>query len=471
MVCQRVTKLAYSVRKGEIMELKKGAEHIVEIIDNGIDGEGIAKIDNFTIFVPQTIKGEKVKLLILKVNKTYAFAKAIEILEKSTQRVEEDCQTYKRCGGCSLRFLDYEATLDIKEDIVRNCLKKSLGRDDVKVNKTIGMGNPYNYRNKLQYPLGLDKEGNPAMGVYAKRSHEIIPVQNCLIQNELSEQIAKDTFEFIRNNNISVYNEKQLTGTMRHIVIRLGVIAQEIMLILVVNDNNLKKEAEFIKYITEKYPQIKTIIKNHNPKNTNVILGNKNEILYGQGYIYDILGDYKFKISPLSFYQTNIVQTEALYNKALEYAGLTGQETVLDLYCGIGTIGIFAARQAKKVYGIEIIENAIKDAKENAKINNIENAEFVCGDVEELLPQIISKNNLKPQTVFVDPPRKGLDQKTIETLLNLKPKKIIYISCNPATFARDVAILQNEYQIKEVTPVDMFPFTSSVECVALLENV
>lgn len=449
------------------MELKKGDKHTVEIIDNGIDGEGIAKIDNFTIFVPQTVKGEKVNILILKVNKTYAFAKALEILNKSPQRIIEDCKTYKRCGGCSLRFLEYEATLEIKENIVSNCLKKALGKE-MKVNKAIGMGNPFNYRNKLQYPLGLNKEGKPVMGVYAKRSHEIIPVEKCQIQNELSEQIAKDVFEYIKDNKISVYNEQNLTGTMRHIVIRIGVITQEIMLILVMNDNNFKKEKEFITYITSKYPQIKTIIKNYNPKNTNVILGTKNETIYGPGYIYDILGDYKFKISPLSFYQTNPVQTEALYEKALEYANLTGEETILDLYCGIGTIGIFASKKAKKVYGIEIIENAIKDAKENTQINNIQNAEFYCGEVENVLPKIIFQNNIKPEVVFVDPPRKGLDTKTINTILNLQPPKIIYISCNPATFARDVAILNEKYEIKEVTPVDMFPFTSHVECVALL---
>ena len=450
------------------MELKKGDKHTVEIIDNGIDGEGIAKIDNFTIFVPQTVKREKVNILILKVNKTYAFAKALEILNKSPQRIIEDCKTYKRCGGCSLRFLEYEATLEIKENIVSNCLKKALGKE-MKVNKAIGMGNPFNYRNKLQYPLGLNKEGKPVMGVYAKRSHEIIPVEKCQIQNELSEQIAKDVYEYIKDNKISVYNEQNLTGTMRHIVIRIGVITQEIMLILVMNDNNFKKEKEFITYITSKYPQIKTIIKNYNPKNTNVILGTKNETIYGPGYIYDILGDYKFKISPLSFYQTNPVQTEALYEKALEYANLTGTETILDLYCGIGTIGIFASKKAKKVYGIEIIENAIKDAKENTQINNIKNAEFYCGEVENVLPKIISQNNIKPGVVFVDPPRKGLDTKTINTILNLQPPKIIYISCNPATFARDVAILNEKYEIKEVTPVDMFPFTSHVECVALLE--
>ena len=331
------------------------------------------------------------------------------------------------------------------------------------------MGNPFNYRNKLQYPLGINKEGNPVMGVYAKRSHEIIPVEKCQIQNELSEQIAKDVFEYIKENKISVYNEKNLTGTVRHIVIRIGIITNEIMLILVVNNNEFKKEKEFVSYIVQKYPQIKTIIKNYNTKNTNVILGTKNEIIYGPGYIFDELGNYKFKISPLSFYQTNPVQTEALYEKAIEYANLTGTETILDLYCGIGTIGIFASSKAKQVYGIEIIENAIKDAKENAKINNITNAKFYCGDVEKVLPQIIDKNKIKPQVVFVDPPRKGLDQKTITTLLNLEPKKIIYISCNPSTLARDIASLHQKYQTNEVTPLDMFPFTSHVECVAVLE--
>lgn len=450
------------------MELKKGTEHIVEIIDNGIEGEGIAKIDNFTIFVEQTIKGEKVRILILKVNKHFAYAKPIEIIRKSNQRITEDCSTYKRCGGCSLRFLEYEATLDIKEEIVRNCLKKS-NLKDVKVKKTVGMGNPYNYRNKLQYPLGIDKNGNAVMGVYAKRSHEIIAINKCHIQNELSEKIAKDVFDFFKNNNIKIYNEKTLLGTMRHIVIRIGIMTNELMLILVVNNDEFKKEKEFIKYITEKYSQIKTIVKNYNNKNTNVILGNKNEVIYGKGYIYDILGEYKFKISPQSFYQTNITQTEALYNKALEYAKLTGKETILDLYCGIGTIGIFASKKVKKVYGIEIIENAIKDAKENAIINNANNAEFFCGNVEEILPVIIEKNKIKPEVVFIDPPRKGLEKKAIQTLIELKPNKIIYISCNPATFARDVALLQDHYKIKEVTPVDMFPFTSHVECCSVLK--
>ena len=450
------------------MQVKKGEEYIVDIIDNGLDGEGIAKINDFTIFVAQTVKGEKVKALILKVNKSYAFAKAIEIIEKSENRVYEDCSTYRRCGGCSLRYLDYDTTLDIKEEMVKNCLNK-FKLNNIKVKPIIAMGNPFNYRNKLQYPLGIDRNGNAIMGVFAKRSHEIIPVENCKIQNSLSQQVAKDAFEFIKSNNISVYNEASLNGTIRHIIIRIGVITNEIMLILVVNDNNIKKEKEFVEYITHKYPEVKTIIKNYNTKNTNVILGDKNEIIYGDGYIYDYLGDYKFKISPLSFYQTNPVQTEALYNKALSYASLTGKETVLDLYCGIGTIGIFASKKAKQVYGIEVIENAVKDAQENAKINDIKNANFYCGEVENILSDVIDKNNIKPEVVFVDPPRKGLDNKTIGILKELSPQKIVYISCNPATLARDLSWLQEKYNIEEVTPVDMFPYTSHLECVSVMK--
>lgn len=449
------------------MQIKKGEEYVLDIIDNGLDGAGIAKINDFTVFVLQTVKGEKVKALILKVNKSFAFAKVIEFIEKSEHRTQEDCKTYKRCGGCSLRFLDYEATLDIKEEMVKNCLSK-FKLNDIKVKPIIAMGNPFNYRNKLQYPCGIDKDGKPVMGVFANRSHEIIPVENCQIQNELSEKIAKDVFGFLKENNTSMYDEKNLKGVIRHIIIRIGIITNEVMLILVVNENRINKQEELVSYITSRYPEIKTIVKNFNTKNTNVILGNKNETIFGEGYIYDFLGEYKFKISPLSFYQTNPVQTEALYNKALDYAELTGKETVLDLYCGIGTIGIFAAKKAKQVYGIEVIENAVKDAKENAEINNVKNAEFYLGEVENILEDILEKNKVKPDVVFVDPPRKGLDNKTIEILKDLMPQKIVYVSCNPATLARDLKLLEEKYNIREITPVDMFPYTKHIETVSIL---
>ena len=452
--------------------IKKNEEYVVDIIDNGFQGEGIAKIEGITVFIDQAIKGEKIKIKILKVQKNFAYGKIVEFIEKSNTRVEPDCTTYNRCGGCNLRHIEYNETLKIKKSIVQNCMNKTLKRE-IKINDVIGMENPLHYRNKLQYPLGLDEQNNPVMGVFSARTHNIIPIQKCFIQNEKCEEIAKDIFEFIKQNNISVYNEKTLKGTVRHIVIRIGIKTNEILVTLVLNDNKLK-DKELVQYIIEKHPEVKTIVKNFNTKNTNVILGDKTEVIYGEGDIYDVLGDYKFKISPLSFYQVNPLQTEILYNTAIQFAEANNtnnhNKIALDLYCGIGTIGIFAAKHFKKIYGIEIIEEAIKDAKENAKINKIENAEFYAGDVEELLPKIIKKENIKPNVVFVDPPRKGLDTKTIEVLKQLKPEKIIYISCNPATLARDLTLLDETYEIKEVQPVDMFPFSKHVECVCMLRR-
>ncbi len=451
--------------------LEKNQEYEVDIIDDGYQGEGIAKIDNFPIFIQGAIKGEKIKIKILKVQTNFAYGKIIQIIKESSNRVEAECKEYKKCGGCNLRHISYDYTLKIKKAIVENCLYKALNRN-IEVQDVIGMKNPLFYRNKLQYPVGIDKDGNAAMGVYSSRTHNIVPVSNCYIQNELCNKIANDIFAFIKVNNVSVYNETTLKGTVRHIVIRIGVRTNEVLVTIVVNDNNFKMDKEFVKYITEKYPNIKSVVKNYNTKNTNVILGNKNEVMFGSGYIYDILGEYKFKISPLSFYQVNPIQTEILYNTALNEIKSSPDvknSTALDLYCGIGTIGIFASKYFKKVYGIEIVEQAIEDAKENAKINNVENIEFYAGDVEKVLPQILDKIDEKPKVVFVDPPRKGLDNKTVELLKSLKPEKIIYISCNPATLARDLKELQETYTINSVQPVDMFSFTHHIENVTALQ--
>jgi len=452
--------------------LKKNDEYIVEIIDNGFQGEGIAKIDGITVFINEAIKGEKIKIKILKVLKNFAYGKIIEILESSKARKAPDCNTYSRCGGCNLRHIEYNETLKIKKAIVENCLYKEL-KKEIKVEDVIGMKEPIYYRNKLQYPVGVTQDNKITMGVYSARTHSIIPTQKCFIQNEVCQEIANDILEFARAHNISAYNEETLKGTLRHIIIRIGVKTGEVLVTLVLNDNNLKDEEKLVDYLTKKHPNVKTIAKNFNKKNTNVILGDKTEIIYGPGFIYDILGEYKFKISPLSFYQVNPIQTEILYNTAVQHVGATigrpqNNNIALDLYCGIGTIGIFASKYFKKVYGIEIIEQAIENAKENAKINNVENIEFYAGDVEKVLPEIIKKENLKPNIIFVDPPRKGLDKNTIETILNLEPKKVIYISCNPATLARDIAMLEEKYELKEVQPVDMFPWTSHVECVTVL---
>ena len=449
------------------MPVEKNQEYIVEIIDNGYEGEGIAKIENFTIFVPNSIKGEKVRVLIVKVLKSHAFGKILEIIKTSEYRKESDCETYKRCGGCDLRHIKYEETLRMKQNAVQSLVNKTL-ENKVKVEETLGMENPYNYRNKAQYPVGLDKEGNPIIGVFANRTHEIIPIKECLIQNKKSENLAKFVLEFIKKNNISVYNEKTTKGLVRHIVTKIGIKTNEIMCIIVINGRNIPKEKELVSEILKAFPEVKTIVKNINTKNTNVIMGKENINLYGDGYIKDKLGDFVFKISPLSFYQVNPIQAEKLYNIAVKGAEISKDDVVFDLYCGIGTISLFMAKYAKKVYGIEIVEDAIKDAKENSKLNNIKNSEFIAGDVEIVLDDLINKKKIIPDIIMVDPPRKGLDNKSINNILKISPKKVVYVSCNPATLVRDLKSLEEKYEIKTIKPVDMFPFSKHVECVSVL---
>ncbi|MCI8617783.1 MAG: 23S rRNA (uracil(1939)-C(5))-methyltransferase RlmD [Clostridia bacterium] len=448
--------------------VEKNKEYVVDIIDNGFEGEGIAKIDNFTIFVPGAIKGEKIKILILKVLSSHAFGKILEIIEKSEYRQEVDCDTYKRCGGCNIRHIKYEDTLKMKQNAVQSLVNKTL-KNKIEVKSTIGMKNPFHYRNKAQYPLGINKENEPIVGVFAQRSHEIIPIRKCLIQNPISEEISKFIVEFIKDNKISIYNERTGKGLFRHIVIKVGIKTNEIMCILVINGNKIPKEDELVSKLISKFSNIKTIIKNFNTRNTNVILGKENINLYGNGYIKDILGEYTFKISPLSFYQVNPVQAERLYNIGVEAAKITKNDVVFDLYCGIGTISLFMAKHAKKVYGVEIVEQAISDARENSKINNIDNVEFIAGDTEIILNDLINNKNIVPNVVMVDPPRRGLDNKSIENILKIKPDRFVYISCNPATLVRDLAKIEDFYEIKEIQPVDMFPFTSHVECVAVLQ--
>lgn len=455
------------MKERKMMNIQKNQEYIVEIIDNGYEGEGIAKIDNFTIFIPGAIKGEKIKILIVKVLSSHAFGKILEIIKKSEKRKEVDCLTYKRCGGCNLRHIEYEETLKIKQDVVQNLVNKIL-KNKIKVQETVGMKNPFHYRNKAQYPLGINNKGEPIIGVFANRTHEVIPIEKCLIQNPQSEQIAKYILKFIKENKISIYNENTRKGLFRHIVIKIGIRTGQIMCILVVNGENILKEEQLINELITKFPQIKTIVKNVNMKNTNVILGQRNINVYGNGYIEDILGKYTFKISPLSFYQVNPIQAEKLYNLGVEMAQISKDDTVFDLYCGIGTISLFMAKYAKKVYGIEIVKEAIDAAKENAKINNVDNTEFYAGDVEVVLDELINKNKVKADIVIFDPPRKGLDKKSINNILQIKPKKLVYISCNPATLIRDLKMFEEQYEIKTIIPVDMFPWTSHIECVSLL---
>ena len=446
----------------------KNEKYVVDIIDNGFEGEGIAKIDGLTVFVPGSIKGEKCEILIVKVLASHAYGKIVNIIKKSENRKESDCATYKRCGGCSLRHMTYEHTLKLKRQVVQNLVNKGL-KEKVEVLETIGMENPYNYRNKAQYPVGLNSEGQPEVGVFAQRTHTIIPIQTCLIQTEISQKIAKTILNFVKEKNIQVYNEENQKGLLRHIVIKVGKYTNQVMCILVVNDSKFNQEQELVKLLCEKYPEIKTIVKNINNKNTNVILGKENINLYGNGYIEDKLGEYIFKISPMSFYQVNPVQAEILYTTAINQANLDKNDILFDLYCGIGTIGIFASKYVNKVYGIEIVPQAIEDAKENAKINDVKNIEFICGDVEVAFHELINKEKIVPSAIIVDPPRKGLDNKTVENIAKIKPAKLVYISCNPATMVRDLTKLENIYNIKAIQPVDMFPWTNGVESITILE--
>ena len=450
------------------MKIQKNEEYIVEIIDNGFQGEGIAKIDGFTIFIPNAIKGEKVKIIIVKVLSSHAFGKIIEIINKSPQRTESDCTTYKRCGGCNLRHIKYKETLKIKQNAVQSLVNKTL-KNKIEVKETVGMENPYNYRNKAQYPIGKDKNGKPVIGVFANRTHEIIPIDKCMIQDEKTEQIAKYIFDFIIKNNISIYDEKTGKGLVRHIVTKIGKKTKEIMCIIVINGNQIPKEQQLVKDVTNQFPEVKSIVKNINTKNTNVILGTKNVDLYGNGYVQDILGEYTFNISPLSFYQVNPIQAEKLYEFGVKGANIKKEDIVFDLYCGIGTISLFMSKYAKKVYGIEIVKEAVESAKENAKINNVNNTEFIAGDVEKVLDDLLNKQNIIPNVVMFDPPRRGLDDLTINNILKIAPKKVVYISCNPATLVRDLSRFEKAYEIVEIQPVDMFPFTSHVECVAVLQ--
>ena len=450
------------------MNIQKNQEYTVEIIDNGYEGEGIAKIDNFTIFIPGAIKGEKVKILIVKVLSSHAFGKILEIVDKAECRQDSDCSTYKRCGGCNLRHVKYEETLKMKRNAVQSLVNKTL-KNKLQVEETVGMENPFHYRNKAQYPLGTNKDGQPVIGVFANRTHEVIPMEKCLIQNPQSEKIAKFILEFIKQNNISIYNEQTGKGLFRHIVIKVGIKTNQIMCVLVINGKAIPQEGMLIEKLVAKFPEIKTIVKNINMKNTNVILGQENINLYGDGLIEDRLGEYTFKISPLSFYQVNPIQAEKLYNLGVEMAQISKEDTVFDLYCGIGTISLFMAKYAKKVYGIEIVKEAVEAAKENAVLNNVNNTEFYAGDVESVLDDLINNQGVKADIVMFDPPRKGLDKKSINNILKIKPKKIVYISCNPATLVRDLADFEGLYNVQKIVPVDMFPWTSHVECVAVLQ--
>ncbi|XZI42447.1 23S rRNA (uracil(1939)-C(5))-methyltransferase RlmD [Clostridium perfringens] len=451
--------------------VEKNKEYIFDIISQGYEGEGIAKIDNkYPIFIEGALKGEKVKVRIVKVNKNFAYGKLMEVLEASEERVNPPCAIYKRCGGCKLQHASYKAQLDFKWDRVKDCVSKIGKLDPSIVKYPLGMEEPWRYRNKVQLPIGLIN-GEVKIGFFAPRSHDIIDMESCLIQDEIGDKVVKLTREWLEKFNIRPYNvdgEYDEKGIVRHIMIRRGFTTNEVMVVLVTNGEKLPHKEEFVDLMVKNIPGIKSIIQNINSKKTNVILGLESKTLWGEDTISDYIGDFRFNISPLSFFQVNPTQTEVLYGKALEYANLTGNEEVFDAYCGTGTITLFLSQKAKKVYGVEIIPQAIDNAWINAKENKVENVEFFVGESEVVIPDLINKG-VKADVVVVDPPRKGCDKKLLDAITNIDAKKIVYISCDPSTLGRDLQVLEeNGYKTLEVQPVDMFPNTAHIENVALL---
>ena len=451
-----------------ICPVEKNKDYFMEITDIGNEGEGIGKIDGFTVFVKDALPSEKIKVRITKVNKSFAFGRLMEIIEPSKHRVEPKCPVYKRCGGCSLQHLSYDEQLKFKTKKVKDVLERIGGFENADVNDAIGMENPFHYRNKAQFPVREGKNG-VEIGLYAPRSHNVIDIESCLIQHPLNDKIIRLIREFIKEENISVYNETTGKGLIRHIVTRIGYVTKEVLICIVINGKSIPKKERLIKKLSE-VEGLKGIVLNINTKNTNVILSRETKVLWGQGFITDYIGDVKFEISINSFYQVNPVQTKVLYSKALELAGLTGNENVFDIYCGIGTISLFLAKKAKKVIGVEIVEQAIEDAKRNAKINGITNAEFIAGSAEEVIPKLYEEG-ITADVVVVDPPRKGCDEAVLDTIIKMQPKRVVYVSCDPSTFARDLkALCSNGYEKGTAQPVDQFCHSGHVETVVLLSK-
>ena len=452
------------------MDFKKNDVVTVRIEDMGTDGEGIGKVDGFTLFIKDALIGDVVEAKLMKVKKNYGYARLMNIITPSPDRVEPKCPVYRQCGGCQIQALDYQAQLKYKERKVRGNLERIGGFTDIELEPIIGMENPYYYRNKAQFPVGTDKNGEIVTGFYAGRTHNIIANTKCYLGAEVNEEILQIVLEYMKKYSVSVYNEITGKGLVRHVLIRTGFTSGEIMVCIVANGKKLPQAEKLVEAL-RRIEGMKSITLNVNEKHTNVILGEEVRLLWGTTYIQDNIGDITYRISPLSFYQVNPVQTRRLYETALEYADLKGEETVWDLYCGIGTISLFLAQKAKKVYGVEIVPQAIEDARENALLNHIENAEFYAGKAEEVLPKLYEKKGIYADVIVVDPPRKGCDEKCLETIVKMQPKRVVYVSCDPATLARDLRYLCNRgYEVKRGRACDMFPMTGHVETVVGLQR-
>ena len=459
------------------MSYQKNDVLTVKIEDMGHDGEGIGKCEGYTLFVKDTVIGDLAEVKVIKAKKNYGYARLMRLIKPSEHRVEPICPVARPCGGCQLQMLDYAEQLRFKEKKIAENLQRIGGMTEIPMEPIVGMETPLRYRNKAQFPIGQDKNGKRITGFYAGRTHQIMENRNCYLGVEQNEEILNRVLTWMEENRVSAYNEETGKGLVRHVLIRFGFTTKEIMVCLVVNGKKLPVEEKLIGSLTE-LKGMTSISLSVNRERTNVIMGKEIHCLWGQSYITDYIGNVKYQISPLSFYQVNPAQTEKLYGLALEYAGLTGNETVWDLYCGIGTISLFLAQKAKKVYGVEIVPEAIADAKNNAKINQIENAEFFVGKSEEILPSYYNQyakdhpgEQAHADVIVVDPPRKGCEENLLHTMASMQPDRIVYVSCDSATLARDVKVLgELGYEVKKVRGVDQFPMTCHVETVVLLSK-
>ena len=452
------------------MEFRKNDLVTLEIEDCGIDGEGIGKADGFTVFVKDAVIGDTVTAKIIKAKKNYGYGRLMEVLKPSPYRVEPKCEFARQCGGCQLQALSYDQQLVFKTNKVKGHLERIGGFTDIPMEPIIGMDELFHYRNKAQFPVGRNKEGKIVTGFYAGRTHNIIENRDCALGVAENKEVLDRVIAHMEKYRIEPYNEATGKGLVRHVLIRYGYFTKEVMVCLILNGNKLPKEEQLVKSLCE-IPGMTSITINVNKKHSNVILGEEICLLWGQEYITDRIGDISYQISPLSFYQVNPMQTQKLYAKALEYADLHGEETVWDLYCGIGTISLFLAQKAKFVRGVEIVPAAIENAKENAKLNGLENTEFFVGKAEEVLPREYKKNGVYADVIVVDPPRKGCDETLLETMIEMNPERIVYVSCDSATLARDLKYLcERGYELRKVCPVDQFGMTVHVETVVLLSQ-
>ena len=453
------------------MEYRKNDIVTLKIEDCGIDGEGIGKADGFTVFVKDAVIGDTVRAKIMKAKKNYGYGRLEEIITPSPDRVEPKCQFARQCGGCQLQALSYEKQLEFKTSKVRGHLERIGGFTDIPMEKILGMDQPFHYRNKAQFPVGKSKDGRIITGFYAGRTHSIIENRDCALGVTRNKEVLDRVIAHMEKFHIQPYDENTGKGLVRHVLIRYGFFTDEMMVCLIINGEKLPGEEALVKSLRQ-IPETVSVMVNVNKKRNNVILGEKVRLLWGQPYITDKIGEISYQISPLSFFQVNPYQTGRLYGKALEYAQLSGNETVWDLYCGIGTISLFLAQKAKMVRGVEIIPAAIENAKENARLNGFDNTEFFVGKAEEVLPEQFARTGERADVIVVDPPRKGCDETLLSTIIEMQPDRVVYVSCDSATLARDLKYLcERGYELKKVCPVDMFPNTVSVETVVLLSQL